>query len=122
MPRKFREYLRDVSRANLRIHSSTVKRVMSFYRNEDEAEVADSVQQPVELSLVEQVSHELGLTRSRYHRHTRKGRVESFAQAPLDGDAVSPRWHSAPPGVGLLCSNIPPSWVSGHHPERPHPG
>ena len=73
-----------------------------FDREQVEAEVADSVQESVELSLVERFGNEIGLTTPRFNRYARECGIESCAKAPLDCDAVSPRLHRAPPGISLL--------------------
>ena len=76
-----------------------------FDGDQVEAEVADSVQQSVELSLVERFGDEMGVTVPGFNRDARKGGVESSAQSPLDCDAVPPRLHRAPPSVSLLYSH-----------------
>jgi len=65
-----------------------------------EAKVAYTVQETVELTLIEWFSDEPRLLAPGFKRSSWERSGESCAEAPVERDCVPPRLHHAPPAVG----------------------
>jgi hypothetical protein len=82
-----------------------------------EPEAPQSVEEALELALVEGLGLEAGPTFARIDRHPRKRCREAVAESPANDDRV-PRWlHVASLGSGYGVAVILDSiWVTRHHP------